>query len=187
MEQERISGKTLPTVSILCRLLFVFALKNLLYFLYNCSIINITGKTSKTEEVKMVNISLDLQSESPIYIQLRNKIIEGIASKQLRPGDPLPSVRTFAQDLGVNMHTVNKAYQLLKQDGFIQIHRQKGVVINPEGMPTVDENYLANVRENLRPLISESVCRGMNEEELMKLIQEVYEEIQKGGEHDDLH
>lgn len=59
-------------------------------------------------------ISFDFQSDAPIYVQLRNKIIEGIASKQLNPGDPLPSVRNLAKDLGVNMHTINKAYQLLK-------------------------------------------------------------------------
>lgn len=127
-------------------------------------------------------IMLDLQSETPIYIQLKNKIIEGIASKQLNPGDPLPSVRNLAQDLGINMHTVNKAYQLLKQDGFIHIHRQKGVVINPDGMPEADDSYVTLLKEQLRPLLSESICRGMSEEEFLSYCKGIMEEIKKGGD-----
>ncbi|MCU9593942.1 GntR family transcriptional regulator [Caldibacillus thermolactis] len=127
-------------------------------------------------------IMIDLQSETPIYMQLKNKIIEGIASKQIQPGDPLPSVRNLAQDLGINMHTVNKAYQLLKQDGFIHIHRQKGVVVNPDGMPKVDASYVTLLKERLRPLISESICRGMDEKEIFIYCKEIMDEIKKGGE-----
>ncbi|MCU9613369.1 GntR family transcriptional regulator [Caldibacillus lycopersici] len=127
-------------------------------------------------------ISLDLQSESPLYIQLRNKIIEGIASKQLLPGEALPSVRTMAADLGVNMHTINKAYQLLKQDGFIHIHRQKGVVINPDSMPELNKEYLKNLTESLQPLISEAICRGMKVEEFLKISKELYHQLLTGGD-----
>lgn len=124
-------------------------------------------------------ISLDLQSETPIYIQLRNMIIEGIASGQLSPGEPLPSVRMMAADLGVNMHTINKAYQQLKQEGFILIHRQKGVVINPDGMPGRDAAYLQMLQEQLRPIISEAICRGMEEKEFHNLIKNIYKDIKK--------
>lgn len=124
-------------------------------------------------------LALDLQSETPIYMQLRNKIIEGIASKELELGEALPSVRSMASDLGVNMHTINKAYQLLKQDGYILIHRQKGVVINPDGMPAIDEVYTANLRGQLRPLISEALCRGMEESEFQLLCKEIFSEIKR--------
>ncbi|KUO50121.1 MAG: GntR family transcriptional regulator [Desulfitibacter sp. BRH_c19] len=120
-------------------------------------------------------IKIDLQSDTPIYTQLRNTIIEGIVSGDLKPGEPLPSVRNMASDLGVNMHTVNKAYNLLKQDGFIQIHRQKGVVINPDGMPEVTADYLENLRDTLRPIISEAMCRGMNEDDFKNLCNEIFE------------
>lgn len=129
----------------------------------------------------MVNemiINLDLQSETPIYIQLKNKIIEGIASKELLPGEDLPSVRTMAADLGVNMHTVNKAYQLLKKDGFILIHRQKGVVIHPDGLPTVNDEFIEGLKEQIRPLISESICRGMDEKKFVEICQKIFKEIQ---------
>lgn len=126
-------------------------------------------------------ISFDLQSDAPIYVQLRNKIIEGIASKQLNPGDTLPSVRNLAKDLGVNMHTINKAYQLLKTDGFIQIHRQRGVVINPDGFPEVTTDFLEKVEEELRPLIAEAICRGMSQEDIRRLCDNLYHQVKEEG------
>ena len=75
-------------------------------------------------------IEIDFQSSEAIYLQLRNQIIIGIATKQLQDGESLPSVRQMADCLGVNMHTVNKAYGLLKQDGYLQLDRRKGAVIS---------------------------------------------------------
>ena len=118
-------------------------------------------------------LKLDLQSEIPIYTQLRNQIIEGIAKGDLITGQPLPSVRSLAADLGINLHTVNKAYTLLKQDGFIQIHRQKGVVVNPEGVPPVDEEFLLRLSRELRPLVVECNCRGLKKEDLEKIWDEI--------------
>ncbi len=122
-------------------------------------------------------IKIDLQSELPIYTQLKNQIIEGIASGQLKMGEDLPSVRNLASDIGVNMHTVNKAYNLLKQDGYIQIHRQKGVVVNPDGMPEVSEDYIKQLQQDIRPLVAEVICRGMSEEEFLKLCKEIFNDI----------
>jgi GntR family transcriptional regulator len=119
-------------------------------------------------------IKLDLQSDVPIYTQLINVILQGIASEELQPGEPLPSVRSLAADLGINLHTVNKAYQLLKQEGYIQIHRQKGVVVNPEGMPKADEAFLFKLKINLNPLIAESLCRQMPEEEFITICRKLF-------------
>lgn len=127
-------------------------------------------------------ITLDFQSDTPIYIQLRNKIIEGIAAGQLKPGDPLPSVRALANDLGVNMHTINKAYQLLKQDGFIQIHRQRGVEVNPDGFPELTEEFMVYLEQSLRPLIGEAICRGMEEKGFAALCKSLFEHMAEGGE-----
>ncbi len=124
-------------------------------------------------------IQLDLQSETPIYTQLKNKIVEGIAAGQLAPGEGLPSVRAMASDLGINMQTVNKTYQLLKKDGFILIHRQKGVVIHPESIPLADDNYLASLEANMRPLVAESICRGMEEKQFLALCARIFSDIQK--------
>lgn len=74
-------------------------------------------------------IEIDFNSDEAIYIQLRNQIIVGIATDRIREGDPLPSVRQLAENIGINMHTVNKAYSVLKQEGFVKLDRRKGAVI----------------------------------------------------------
>ncbi|WP_042142105.1 GntR family transcriptional regulator [Paucisalibacillus sp. EB02] len=125
-------------------------------------------------------INLDFESSEPIYQQLVFQIIEGIARKDFRPGEALPSVRSLASDIGINLHTVNKAYQQLKLEGFIQIHRQKGVVINPDGVPKADERYKQQLEKNLRPLIAESICRDYGEEEFLLLCKMIYKNYQGG-------
>ena len=121
-------------------------------------------------------INLDLESDEPIYTQLKHQIIAGIAKGLIKPGDGLPSVRTLAADIGINLHTVNKAYQQLKQEGFILIHRQKGVVVNPDGVQQADEDYRRKLIKTLHPLIAESVCRGMNEEEFLQMCSSLFKE-----------
>ena len=66
-------------------------------------------------------IKIDFQSDEALYIQLRNQIILGIATSTLREGDVLPSVRQLAEDIGINMHTVNKAYSVLRQEGYVKL------------------------------------------------------------------
>ena len=65
-------------------------------------------------------LEVDFNSEEALYIQLRNQIIVGIATNRLKEGESLPSVRQLAESIGINMHTVNKAYTVLKQEGFVR-------------------------------------------------------------------
>ena len=74
-------------------------------------------------------IEIDFNSDEALYLQLRNQIIIGIATSQFQEGDTLPSVRQLADTIGINMHTVNKAYSVLKQEGFVKVDRRKGAVI----------------------------------------------------------
>lgn len=130
-------------------------------------------------------LHIDLQSESPIYTQLVHQIIEGIASKQLQPGEPLPSVRSLAADLGINLHTVNKAYQQLKQEGFVQIHRQRGAMINPDPIPPADDAYREKLEHEIRPIIAESICRQLSEAEFLDKCQDIFKQLKtmnQGGD-----
>lgn len=128
-------------------------------------------------------IKLDMASDKPIYIQLKEQIIEGIARKELQPGDDLPSVRALASDIGINLHTVNKVYQQLKQEDYIQIHRSRGVMIHPNGFRKADETYRTKLKEALRPLIAEAICHGIDEKDFSELTLDVYQKILgKAGE-----
>lgn len=130
-----------------------------------------------------MQIKLDFESDEPIYTQLTQQIITSIAKKELLPGERLPSVRALAADIGINLHTVNKAYQQLKQGGFILIHRQRGVVVNPDGTPHADQTYKEELLKKLHPFIAESICRGMNEDEFQQLCSHIFSEfkVQEGG------
>ena len=95
---------------------------------YNCANMYIT-MTAKEKEGCAMLIEIDFNSDEAIYIQLRNQIIMGIATSTIHEGDTLPSVRQLADNIGINMHTVNKAYNVLRQEGFLQLDRRRGAVI----------------------------------------------------------
>lgn len=74
-------------------------------------------------------ITVDKLSDTPLYLQLRDAVIAGIASGELRPGDALPSVRSLAEDLGINLHTVNKAYATLRDEGYVIMLGRRGAYV----------------------------------------------------------
>lgn len=112
-------------------------------------------------------------SDIPIYTQLCHQIIKGIAIKELKEGDELPSVRNLAKDLGVNLHTINKAYTIMKQEGFLVVNRRKGVVVNaPDGYKS-DDKYKTILKKELEVLVIEALARGLeygNIDDLLKSI-----------------
>jgi DNA-binding transcriptional regulator YhcF (GntR family) len=124
-----------------------------------------------------VLIQIDYQSDVPIYVQLSNQIIEGIASGQLKPGESLPSVRALAADLGINLHTVNKAYTHLKQEGFIQVHRQRGALVRPDPMPAADDAFYRKLEAQLRPYAAEAVCRHVDEAAFLDVCRRIYRQF----------
>ena len=118
-------------------------------------------------------IEIDFNSDEAIYMQLRNRIIMGIATAELREGDSLPSVRSLADNIGINMHTVNKAYSVLKQEGFIQLDRRRGAVIAVD----IDKlQALEDMTRNLRIILAKGCCKNITKEEVHGLVEEIFEE-----------
>lgn len=117
-------------------------------------------------------IEIDFNSDEAIYIQLRNQIIMGIATSTIHEGDSLPSVRQLADTVGVNMHTVNKAYSVLKQEGFIQLDRRRGAVIalDIDKMKAVEE-----MRQQLTILLAKGCCKNISREEVHNLVDEIFD------------
>ncbi len=118
-------------------------------------------------------IEIDFNSDEAIYVQLCNKIIMGIATDRLKVGETLPSVRQLADTIGINMHTVNKAYSVLRQEGFLSIDRRRGAVIciDADKMRALEE-----MRENLLPVLAKGCCKNITREEVHALIDEIFEE-----------
>ncbi|HJB34987.1 MAG TPA: GntR family transcriptional regulator [Candidatus Blautia merdipullorum] len=120
-------------------------------------------------------IEIDFNSDEAIYIQLCNQIIMGIATDQLKVGETLPSVRQLADTIGINMHTVNKAYSVLKQEGFLTIDRRKGAVISIDAdkMRALDE-----MKQELLVVLARGCCRNVSREEVHALIDEIFDEYE---------
>lgn len=74
-------------------------------------------------------LSIDQRSDEPLYLQIRDQVIEAIARGELVPGQALPSVRSLASDLGLNLHTVNKAYSVLRDEGYVLMRGRSGAYI----------------------------------------------------------
>lgn len=127
-------------------------------------------------------IELDFNSNEAIYMQLRNQIILAIAQDKIKNGESLPSVRQLAEDIGVNMHTVNKAYALLRNDGYLKLDRRKGAVV----CVTIDsrKEHLEKMNVNMQMLVAEAICKDISLSEMHQIITDMYKEfgdIQNGG------
>ena len=122
-------------------------------------------------------IQIDTSSGEAIYLQLRNQIILGIASAELREGDTLPPVRQMAGEIGINMHTVNKAYTLLQEEGFLAIDRHRGTVVAME----IDKNKaLEELRRGLKNTLAKAVCRNVTSGEIHGLVDEILQTFEPG-------
>ncbi len=116
-------------------------------------------------------LRIDFNSDEALYMQLYNQIIMGIANSELQEGENLPSVRDLADDIGINMHTVNKAYSILRQEGYLKLDRRKGAII------AIDiDKYNASIElmENLKVMMAKAICKGISSDEVHEMIDEIY-------------
>ena len=118
-------------------------------------------------------LKLDFAADKPIYLQIRDQIVLGIARGELAAGEKLPTIRALAEECGINMMTVSKAYQLLRQEGYIATDRRSGAVVSPrQGAVGPTKETL----EGLRLRLGELRLAGMDEEQALDLCRKLYEE-----------
>ena len=120
-------------------------------------------------------IEVDFNSEEAIYIQLCNQIIMGIATSVIQEGDSLPSVRQLADRIGVNMHTVNKAYSVLIRVGYISLDKRRGAVIalDIDKMEEMEE-----MRRQLRIVLARGCCKNISRQEVHELVDEIFDDYE---------
>ena len=119
-------------------------------------------------------IEIDFSSDEAIYQQLSNQIILAIATSRISDGEVLPSVRQMADEIGINMHTVNKAYTILRQEGFVKVDRRRGAFISVTERNR--ERALRRVERDMRILLAEARCRGLSNQDMLLLVDRIYDE-----------
>ena len=125
--------------------------------------------------MKEIMIEIDFNSDEAIYIQLCNQIIMGIATSVIREGDSLPSVRQLAETIGVNMHTVNKAYSVLKREGYISLDKRRGAVI---ALDADKMEQLEEMRRALRIVLARGCCKNISRREVHELVDEIFDDYE---------
>lgn len=128
-------------------------------------------------------ITINDSSDIPIYLQLRNQIVQGISKGQLSPGEQLPTVRALALEIGINSMTVSKAYQILKQEGYITTDRRSGARIR-QSFPKQNQLSESN-RELLRQIISEAHIQGLSKDDFLRECELLYQTERNPDSYDD--
>ncbi|MBQ1392361.1 MAG: GntR family transcriptional regulator [Lachnospiraceae bacterium] len=117
-------------------------------------------------------IRVDFNSSEALYMQLCKQIIIGIANEEIKEGDNLPSVRDLADEIGINMHTVNKAYSILRQEGYLKVDRRHGAIIAIEVDNTKAQMELA---EELKLSLAKAISKGVPREAALDMVNEIYD------------
>jgi DNA-binding transcriptional regulator YhcF (GntR family) len=120
-------------------------------------------------------IQLNTTSATPIYVQLRNQIVMGIGRGDLKIGEGLPTVRQMAQDIGVNTLTVQKSYEILKNEGYIEIDRRHGAKVSPKA--DASTQFSEAVESRLTLLVAESSLKGITRDDFMSICSTVYNNL----------
>ncbi len=114
-------------------------------------------------------VRLDPTSSEPLFAQLASAIRGAVARGEITPGERLPGARDLAESLGLNVHTVLRGYQQLRDEGLLELRRGRGAVVVGQG---VDE--YASLRQAVGDVVARARRLGLTPEELVDIIRTEY-------------
>ena len=117
-----------------------------------------------------MNIIISNSSNQPIYEQIADQFKSLIINGTLKPGEPLPSMRTLAKDLHISVITTKRTYEILEQDGFIESYVGKGSYVKCLNKELLKEEYLRQIEEHLMNAIKLANIAKLETDELIELI-----------------
>ncbi len=127
-------------------------------------------------------ITIDAQSPTPVYRQIVSQLRGAIAAGELSPGDPLPTVRQLAGDLGVNFNTVANAYRALAEEGLVETHQGRGARVISRAKSEANE---VEARAALERFLSEMVLAGRSDREIIGQVKHSLGAMRGRGEGSD--
>ncbi len=126
-------------------------------------------------------LQIDLASNVPVYEQIANGLRAELVAGHFGPGDKLPTVRTLAIDLGVHHNTVAQAYRQLAGEGWLELKRHRGAVIQERRLrpnrPDVPERFTRPLRE----LLAKALAEGLSRKWLIRELMASAHRLQEGG------
>jgi DNA-binding transcriptional regulator YhcF (GntR family) len=111
-------------------------------------------------------ISIDPQGKVPLFEQIADQMRGQIARGELKRGERLPPARTLAEGLEVNMHTVLRAYSVLREEELIELRRGRGAVVSAPARKQAKLLQLA------KQLATEAKRQDLSEKDLIRLLRE---------------
>src|SRR5436305_6518563 len=125
---------------------------------------------------KPFQLSLDLRSGVPVYRQIIDQVLGGIASGTLVPGDQLPTVRQLAVDLSINPNTVVRAYREMEIRGILSTQQGTGTFITDKEVKPDDGDRQRRIAQLIRDLLARAGADGITIEDLLHHLEELKDE-----------
>ena len=121
-----------------------------------------------------MKIIISNNSYTPIFEQIKNTIINQILSDELTEEEPLPSIRTLAQDLRISVMTVKKAYDELEREGYIITKQGKGSFVAPKNTELTREQKQKEIEEYITQIVDISKQYNIPKEEILETFDYIY-------------
>lgn len=104
---------------------------------------------TKGKGVKTLKILISNTSDSPLYQQIKDQIKDAILTEELVEGDPLPSIRAFANDLKVSVLTIRRVYEELEQEGFVTSQVGIGTFVSTSNLELLKDSKRRLVEQKM--------------------------------------
>jgi DNA-binding transcriptional regulator YhcF (GntR family) len=121
-------------------------------------------------------LTIRLDAPTPLADQIVTGIRCAIASREVHPGEGLPTVRQLAADLGINMNTVSRAYRALEASGLVSTVRGRGTVVSAN-QASGAENGAAELRARVRSVLSDARLAGLDRPDTERLVRDEIQTI----------
>ena len=129
----------------------------------------------------MSKLRIDLSSPVSAYEQISSGLRTLLVSGALKAGDPLPTVRRLALNLGVHHNTVAEAYRILAAEGWLELRRGRGVIVVERRRPTPGPEVLGEFDRRLKEMLAKAIAEGLSREKLANELQAAADSLRKGA------
>ena len=123
-----------------------------------------------------MKILISNTSENPLYQQIKDQIKDAILKEELVEGDPLPSIRAFANDLSVSVLTIRRVYEELEKEGFVTSQVGKGPFVATSNIELLRDSKRRIVEQKMQDMIQTAKTMGITKNELNAMMDILYEE-----------